>query len=122
MPNPFIYVQVIGITSTIHVLCGESFPTEIRTTANGIIFGLTSSARMVNVKLFPTAVASLGFHSVVYFYAAVAALFTIWGMMTMRDTDKLSLSEIQSLYSNKKREEEQPLLEANGNQTKTKEG
>ena len=70
---------------------------------------------MVNVKLFPTAVASLGFYSVVYFYAAVAAAFTMWGLMTIKDTDKLSISQIQSMYDetvdgNTEREEKKPLL------------
>ena len=108
--------QVIGITPTLHVLCGESFPTEISTTANGIIFALQYTAQMVNVKLFPTAVASVGFHSVVYFYAAVAFVLTTWELLTIKDTDKLSLTEIQSMYSgtgigNTENKEETPLLE-----------
>ena len=69
---------------------------------------------MVNVKLFPTAVASVGFHWVVYFYAAVAAVLTTWGLLTIKDTDKLSLTEIQSMYSgtgigNTENKEETPL-------------
>ena len=114
---------MIGITPTLHVLCGESFPTEISTTANGIIFAMQYTTSMVNVKLFPTAVASLGFHSVVYFYAVVAAAFTIWGSITIKDTDNLSLSEIQRMYSgtvngNVENEEEMTLLEKIATTTK----
>ena len=53
---------------------------------------------MVNFKLYPIAVETFGFHYVVYFYAAITAAFTIWGLLTIKDTDRLSLAEIQDMY------------------------
>ena len=44
-----------------------------------------------------------------------AASFTIWGLITIKDTDKLSLSQIQSMYDTEK-EEEIPLIEQKPNQ------
>ena len=105
----------IGLTPTLHVLGGESFHTEISTLANGIIYAVQYITRMVIVKLFPTALSSFGFHSVVYFYAMAAASFTIWGLITIKDTDKLSLSQIQSMYDTGN-EEEIPLIEQKPNQ------
>ena len=50
-----------------------------------------------NQKFFPTAVASFGFHYVVYFYALIMAIMVMWGFLTIQDTDGLSLTEIQEL-------------------------
>ena len=82
----------------LNVLCGELFPTEIRATSNGIVFAISHVALMGNYKLYPIAVETFGFHYVVYFYAAVTAAFTIWGLLTIKDTDRLSLTEIQEMH------------------------
>ena len=58
---------------------------------------------MVNQKLFPIVLSTYGFYTIVYFYATVVALFTMYGWLTMKETDKLSLSEVQVMY--KKTEE-----------------
>ena len=89
------------------MLCGELFPTEIRATSNGIAFAASYTALMANYKLYPIAVATFGFHWVVYFYAAITAAFTLWGLLTISDTDKLSLTEIQNMYKNKEGEHNQ---------------
>ena len=33
-----------------------------------------------------------------YYYTATALLFTIWGMVTIKDIDQLSLVEIERIY------------------------
>ena len=91
----------MGIQPTLGVICSESFPTEIRNTSYGIVFALQYIALMVNVKLFPLALSSFGFYPVAYFYAAIAAMFTIWGMLTIKNTENLRLSKIQGMYSKK---------------------
>ena len=53
---------------------------------------------MGNYKLYPIAVETFGFHYVVYFYAAITLAFTIWGLLTIKDTDRLSLTEIQEMH------------------------
>ena len=56
---------------------------------------------MVNQKLFPIVVSTFGFYSIVYFYSAIVAVFTIYGWLTIKDTDKLSLSEVQAMFKKK---------------------
>ena len=74
------------------VLCGELFPTEIRATSTGIVFAASY------VALYPIAVDAFGFHYVMYFYAAITAMMTLWGLITIKNTDKLSLTEIQDMH------------------------
>ena len=54
-------------------------------------------ALVANLKFFPMAVESLGFHNMVYLNAIIAALLAAWGFLTMRNTDELSLVEIQDI-------------------------
>ena len=81
------------------MLFAELFPTEIRATSIGIVFALSYVALMGNFKLYPMAVEKFGFHYVVYFYAAITATFTIWGVLTIKNTDRLSLTEIQEMQN-----------------------
>ena len=53
---------------------------------------------MGNYKLYPMAVETFGFQFVVYFYASITATFTIWGLLTIKNTDRLSLTEIQDMH------------------------
>ena len=59
-------------------------------------------AAMINVKIYPIAEETFGFHWVMYFYAVASAFMVIWGGLTIKDIDHLSLTEIQDL--NKKTE------------------
>ena len=90
-----VFSQVIAIGPAIGVLRSELFPTEIRATSAGVIMALGNLTSMVNLKLFPIAVESLGFHTVTYFYAAVIGGMVAWGFLTIKDNDRLSLTEIQ---------------------------
>ena len=83
---------------TLNVLCAEIFPTEIRTTSNGIVFATSCIALVVNYKIYPSAVATFGFHYVMYFYAIIVAMMVAWGGLTIKDTDQLSLTEIQDMH------------------------
>ena len=80
------------------MLCGELFPTEIRATSNGIVMATSYVVIMGNYKLYPIAVETFGFQFVVYFYASITATFTIWGLLTIKNTDRLSLTEIQDMH------------------------
>ena len=53
---------------------------------------------MVNYKIYPIAVKTFGFHFVTYFYAIIVAMMVIWGGLTIKDTDQLSLTEIQDMH------------------------
>ena len=80
------------------MLTGELFPTEIRSTAAGLTTSIGMIACMTNLKFFPTAVESLGFHYVLYFYAIITALLAAWGFLTIKNTDELSLVAIQDMH------------------------
>ena len=86
-----------GIYPNIGVLCSELFPTEIRATSSGIVRALSYIALMVNYKLYPMAMKSFGLHNVVYYYAGITAVFTIWVFLAIKNTDRLSLIEIQDM-------------------------
>ena len=85
----------MGIISTLGVLRGELFPTEIRATANSIVIAMGKLILVANHKLFPMAVPSFGFHYVVYFFSLIMAIMVTWGFLTIKDTELLSLTEIQ---------------------------
>ena len=93
----------MGILPILGLLICELFPTEIRATASGITRSIGYLAMMANLKLFPMAVNSLGFHYVVYFYAIITAMLAAWGFLTIENTDELSLVDIQGMH--KKTEE-----------------
>ena len=90
--------QYLGLLPTIYLLFGELFPTKIRATSNGIAFAASYVALMGNLKMYPIAVAAIGFHYVMYFYAVIMAFMVIWGGLKIKDTDKLSLTEIQDMH------------------------
>ena len=87
----------MGILPILGLLICELFPTEIRATASGLTRSIGYLAMMANLKLFPMAVNSLGFHYVVYFYAVITALLAAWGFLTIKNTDELNLVEIQKM-------------------------
>ena len=80
------------------MLCGELFPTEIRATSSGIVMATSFVFLMGNYKLYPIAVETFGFHYVLYFYASITGIFTLWGLLTIKNTDQLSLTEIQDMH------------------------
>ena len=85
---------------------GELFPTDIRATAYGIVEAVGKLTLVANAKFFPIATASFGFHYVMYFFAIMMAIMVIWGFLTIKDTDRLSLTEIQDLGKNAKQEKD----------------
>ena len=120
----FIYLSVfdgqqyLGLLPTIYVLVGELFPTKIRATSNGIVFAASYVALMGNLKMYPIAVDNFPFHYVMYFYAVIMAILVIWGGLTIRDTDKLSLTDIQNMH---KKTPESGIARRNKMETKEKE-
>ena len=86
---------ILGI---ILILIGELFPTDIRTVSIGVVRGTQYLALALATKLFPILSESLHFYGLNYYYAAFALALTIWGMVTIKDIDQLSLVEIEQIY------------------------
>ena len=94
---------VMGI---ILVLLGELFPTDIRTISIGIVTGVETLTLAFATEIFPVLLEWLHFYGLNFYYAAVCLLMTIWGMMTIKDIDHLSLVEIELIYSTKMKKSE----------------
>ena len=88
----------MSILPILRLLKDELFPAEVRATASGLVMAIGTLVTMTNVKIFPMTVAYFGFHYVVYFYAIITALLAVWGSLTIKNTDQLSLTEIQDMH------------------------
>ena len=49
-------------------------------------------------KMYPILLELLHLYGLNYYYTAVGLLFTIWGMVIIKDIDQLSLVEIERIY------------------------
>ena len=72
-----------------------------RSISVGIVNSLASMAFAFTNKTFPTLVAQLNFHGAFYVYGSIALILTIWGIVTMKITDGLSLVETERLYNSR---------------------
>jgi MFS family permease len=93
-----LFCMGFGLTPVIQILLGEIFPTDIRTTSIGIINAVESIAFVVNIKLFPSFMARLGLPAIMYIYAGISLIMVVWGVVTIRKTDGLSLVETENIY------------------------
>ena len=87
---------VLGI---ILVLVGELFPTDIRAISIGIVNGVEYLAFAFATEAFPFLLEWLHFYGLNFYYAAFCLFMTMWGMMTIKDIDHLSLVEIEQIYN-----------------------
>ena len=83
------------------VLYGELFPTDIRTVSIGIVHAIQYLVFAYATKMFPVLLQWFHFHGTNYYYAAIALVLTIWGALTIRDIDGLSLVEIEHIYDSR---------------------
>ena len=86
---------VLGVTL---ILVGELFPTEIRTVSIGIVNGMEYLAFAFATEAFLHLLESLHFYGLNFYYGIFCLLMTMWGTMTIRDIDYLSLVEIEKNY------------------------
>ena len=89
---------LVGI---ICVLYGELFPTDIRTVSIGIVHAIQYLGFAYSTKMFPVLIQWFHFYGTNYYYAAFALALTIWGMLTIKDIDCLSLVEIEHIYDSR---------------------
>ena len=95
------------------ILVGEVFPTDIRSVSIGIVNALQCLVLAFSTKAFPLLLEWLHFYGLNYYYSALSLAMTIWGMVTIKDIDKLSLVEIERIY-NKRSKTSEVSSNANG--------
>ena len=74
-----------------------------RSQAVGIVHGLDGISSSVTLKLFPSLAYCLSFSGLNLLFSAMSLILTIWGWIAIKDTDGLSLSEIEHIYDQKLR-------------------
>ena len=81
------------------ILVGELFPSDIRTKSIGIVHGLEYFAFALATEAFPILLEWFHFYGLNFYYGAFALLMTLWGIITIKDIDQLSLVEIEQIYN-----------------------
>ena len=66
-----------------------------------LTLGFGYAAAMISAKVFPYQVDSLGFHGTMWVHAAISAVMTLWAMLTLKDTDGLTLVEVERMYDSR---------------------
>ena len=64
----------------------------------GLVNGLGNMAFAFNQKVFPILVGYLTFYGTFYFYAAMTFVISVWGLVSLKVTDGLSLVDTECLY------------------------
>ena len=77
-----------------------------RSLSVGIVHGLDNIAASMTLKVFPTLVDWLGFSGTNFFYSGSCMILTLWGRITIKETDGLSLAEVERIYDHKHRYQE----------------
>ena len=115
-PNPKWFVDLgwvplaacLGVTATLPIingiydtLLGEVFPTETRTASMGIVKAVEWSAFGVTTILFPYLMKWIHFYGLNYYYAFISLALVFW-TSTIKNTDGLSLVEIEQIYCSRR--------------------
>ena len=111
-PNPTWFVDLgwvplvacLGVTATLPIingiydtLLGEIFPTETRTASMGIVKGVEWASFGITTILFPYLMEWMHFYGLNYYYAFISLGLIFW-TSTIKNTDGLSLVEIEQIY------------------------
>ena len=70
-------LRVVGFMCVVQLLLAESFPTEIRSYASGIVGAFSAINMFGATKLYPWFLANLGLHGTFWMYGAVMFLEVI---------------------------------------------
>ena len=77
-----------------------------------LTLGFGYAAAMISAKVFPYQVDSLGFHGTMWVHAAISAVMTLWAMLTLKDTDGLTLVQVERMYDSRMEERGQECSKA----------
>ncbi len=109
-------MRTIGVLPVIHLLRNESFPTDIRTLAIGILQSAQMLFGAASVKFFPDLLHFMGLHGVFFVYAGCSLIIAIWGWISIQDNRGKSLIKVEESYDKKRPQSEtthEDLFESN---------
>ena len=89
----------IGLAPVLNILTAELFPTEIRSISVGIVKASSYVAAYANMTAYPFALSASAFPELMFGYGAMSIFMTVWAIITVQETDNMSLVEIQKLFS-----------------------
>ena len=90
--------ESLGIYPVLNIILAELFPTDIRDISVGIVMGVTFVVDNLNMMAYPMASNNNAFSEIMFVYGVVAAFMTVWAIATVKDTDNMSLVEIEKLF------------------------
>ena len=88
----------LGLKTVLNILLGELFPTDIRSISVGIVKAVGYVAGYANMMAYPMVSNANAFQELMFGYGALAAFMTMWAIITVKETDSMSLVEIEELY------------------------
>ena len=88
----------LGLKTVLNILLSELFPTDIRSISVGIVKAVGYVAGYANMMAYPMVSNANAFHKLMFGYGALAAFMTMWAIITVKETDCMSLVEIEELY------------------------
>ena len=93
----------LGLNSILHILKGELFPTEIRAVSAGIVSVTSHIPVVINMVTFPVITSAGLLHLAMYVYSSFCLFMAMWAIITIKNTDDMSLVEVEELYKKERR-------------------
>ena len=88
----------LGIFPVLTIVVAEIFPTDIRSIAVGIVMAMSYLAAYCSMMTYPIVSGAGAFHELMFVYGAISVFMTVWAIFTLKETDHLSLVEIERMF------------------------
>ena len=88
----------LGIFPVLNIVVAEVFPTDIRSIAVGIVMAMSYLAAYCSMMTYPIVSGADAFHELMFAYGAISVFMTVWAIFTLKETDHLSLVEIERMF------------------------
>ena len=90
--------ESLGILPTLNILLAELFPTDIRNISAGVVRAVAYSAAYCNMMAYPMISSADAFFELMLGYGTICAFMAVWAIITVKDTDNMSLVEIENSF------------------------
>ena len=90
--------ESLGIIPVLSILLGELFPTDIRSISVGIVRAVAYTISYCNMMVYPIVSGAGAFSEMMFGYGAISAFMTAWAIFTVKETDNMSLVEIENSF------------------------